>query len=196
MRQKNVYLAWFGFHFFLIVAISLRELLWAIAAGTTMIPVHSGDLWSQAEKITATISGQRLLESNPGRKVLLGYLHSAGIEGAFNFFAPNVPENYKLAFEFRYPDGHVEYDLPNVASRTASLRLGSLLDRIGRDNSEQFQRVLIRMLTTAAWQYHDGAISAKAVFGVLKLPTIDEFERGVRPSHQFLFAYEFSAKDQ
>src|SRR5207244_12344463 len=109
-------------------------------------------------------------------KVLVGYLPGAGIEGAYGFFALNVPENFKLAFEFRNADGSVEDDLPNVESRAAELRLGSLLDQIGRSDSELFRRVLIRMITSAAWQNHPTAISARAVFGRLKLPGPVEFE--------------------
>jgi hypothetical protein len=191
--RKNIYLAWFALHFVLITAISVRELFSLIAGGLTIIPSHGDGAWSEAEKIASVIAGQSLAPANPARKTLVGYMHGAGIEGAFGFFAPNVPESYKLVFEFRYPDGRVEEDLPDVQSHAAGLRLGSLLDRIGRSNSEQFRRILIRMLTSAAWDRHPDAVSARAVFGTLKLPDPAQFERGLKPSYEFSSAYEFTA---
>ena len=190
MRRKNIYLAWFALHFFLIAAISIRQLLWFIAAGLTIIPSDSG-VWAQSEKIASAIGVDRLLASKPARATLLGYMHSAGIEGAYGFFAPNIPESYKLAFEFRDPDGGLEYDLPNVESRAAGFRLGSLLDMVGRSDSEQFRKIVVRMVTLNVWQNHPGAASAHAVFGKLKLPDPREYERGVRPSYEFIAAYEF-----
>jgi hypothetical protein len=44
------------------------------------------------------------------------YLHSAGIEAGYGFFAPNVPPNYKLVFELHYPDGRIDYEIPTVNS--------------------------------------------------------------------------------
>ena len=129
--------------------------------------------------------------SRPAKQILVGYLHCAGIEGAYGFFAPNVPESYKLAFEFRDRDGRVDDDLPSVDSRAAELRLGSLLDAIGRSDSDRYRRILIRMLTAAAWENHPEAVSVHAVFGKLKLPGPLETERGIAPSYEFIAAYDF-----
>jgi hypothetical protein len=191
VRRKNFYLAWLALHFFFIVAVCAHQVFWLIASGLTIIPAAANGTYSQAEKITSTITGQKLPASNPAKVALFGYLHSAGIEGAYGFFAPNVPENFKLAFEFRNADGRADDDLPNVESRAAALRLGSLLDKIGRSDSEQYRRILIRMLTSAAWKNHPDAISAHAVFGKLKLPNPLEYERGVRPAYEFIAAYDF-----
>src|SRR5262249_47023330 len=148
---------------------SLHQLLWLIGGGLTIIPAASSGTWKRAEKAASMIAGQKFAPSSPIKIALYAYLHSAGIEGAYGFFAPNVPENFKVAFEFRNPDDTVEYDLPNVESSAAGLRLGSLLDKIGRSDSEQYRRVLIRMLTSTAWENHPNAVSAQAVFGKLEL---------------------------
>ena len=190
-RRKNFSLAWLALHFFLISAISVRQVAWLIANRLTIVPISEQGIYSQADKITSTMTGQRLAASNPVKRALFGYLHCAGIEGASGFFAPNVPENFKLAFEFKNSDGSVEYDLPHIDSRAAELRLGSLLDKIGRSNSEQYRRILIRMLATAAWQNHPDAISASAVFGKLNLPGPYQYEQGMRPSHQVIGVYAF-----
>jgi hypothetical protein len=189
VRRKNFYLAWLGLHLFLITAISVRQLSWLVANGLTVIPFRSNGLASPSQKSRSTST--KPAKVNPAKELLVGYLHCAGIEGAYGFFAPNVPENYKLAFEFHNRDGSAEYDLPGVDSRAAELRLGSLLDEIGRSDSEQYRRLLIRMLTSAAWEDHPEAISAHAVFGKLKLPDPNQFEHGIAPEYEFIAAYDF-----
>lgn len=189
MRRKNICLAWLAFHLFLITAVCAWQLSWLIAHGLTIIPFSSAAGGSPGEKSGSTIA--KRARPNPAKQLLVGYLHCAGIEGAYGFFAPNVPENYKLAFEFHNRDASVEYDLPSVDSRAAELRVGSLLDAIGRSDSEQYRRILIRMLTSAAWENHPEAVSVHAVFGKLKLPSPFEFERGVTPSYEFIAAYDF-----
>lgn len=189
MRRKNLCLAWLALHLFFIAAISVRQVSWLIANGLTIIPVSQDRIASPTEEPTSTIA--KPARSNPAKQLLVGYLHCAGIEGAYGFFAPNVPENYKLAFEFHNHDASIEYDLPSVYSRAAELRLGSLLDAIGRSDSERYRRILIRMLTAAAWENHPEAVSVHAVFGELKLPGPMQFERGVTPSYEFIAAYDF-----
>jgi hypothetical protein len=186
VRRKNIYQAWLGLHLFFITAICVRQLSWLIATGLTILPAPIG---SPADKLGSTTVKQS--RSNRAKQLLIGYLHCAGIEGAYGFFAPNVPENYKLAFEFHNRDASVEYDLPSVDSRAAELRLGSLLDAIGQSDSERYRRILIRMLTSAAWEDHPDAVSVHAVFGRLKLPDPIQFEHGVTPSYEFIAAYDF-----
>ena len=184
-----MYLAWLALQLFFITAVCVRQLCWLIANGLTIVPFSQAPIASPPEKPRSTTVKQS--RSNPAKQLLVGYLHCAGIEGAYGFFAPNVPENYKLAFEFHNRDDSVEYDLPNVDSRAAELRLGSLLDAIGRSDSDRYRRVLIRMLTSAAWENHPEAVSVHAVFGKLKLPDPIQFERGVTPSYEFIAAYDF-----
>ena len=189
MTRSRIALAWLPLHLFLIIAVCSRQLLWLIANGLTIIPFSGADVSAQTAKDISTTAGPK--RTRAAKEALFAYLHSAGIEGAYGFFAPNVPENFKLAFEFRNADGSVEYDLPNVESRAAGLRLGSLLDKIGRSDSEQYRRILIRMLTSVAWENHPAAVSAHAVFGKLKLPSPVDYERGVRPAYEFIGAYDF-----
>jgi hypothetical protein len=188
VRRKNICLAWLALHLFLVTAISVRQLSWLIVNGLTIIPFQPAGIESPGKAGSTTTKRAR---ANPAKQLLVGYLHCAGIEGAYGFFAPNVPENYKLAFEFHNRDASVDYDLPSVDSSAAELRVGSLLDAIGRSDSEQHRRILIRMLTSAAWEHHPEAVSVHAVFGKLKLPGPLEFERGVAPSYEFIGAYDF-----
>lgn len=136
-----------------------------------------------------------MASSNPIRRVLLTYFHLAGIDRGYGYFAPNIPGNYKLVLELHYPDERVEYALPSVQSKAAGLRLISLLDEIGRAESDRLREYLIRRITRAIWRDHPDAVSIRAIFGRSRLPTIDEFEHGKRESYEFLFAYDFNREN-
>ncbi len=140
LRQKYVYVAWFGLHFLLIISFSLRDTLWLVAHGPTIFPASFRSYSHKAETVVSALLGQRLAASNPVRQVLATYLHIAGIETGYSYFAPNVPGSYKLVFELHYPDGRIEYELPRVNSTAAGLRVAGLLDKIGRTPYDAFAR--------------------------------------------------------
>ena len=48
------------------------------------------------------------------------------------------------------------------------------------------------MLASAIWREHSDATMIRAVFGVVTLPTADEFEHGIRESNEFLYSYDFA----
>lgn len=139
---------------------------------------------------------QNLSVSNPLRRAVLTYLHIAGIERGYGYFAPNVPVNYKLVFELHYPDDRVEYDVPLANTAAADLRIASLLDEIGRTHHDALREYLVKMLARSTWQEHPDVKTIRAIFGSRNLPSVDEFERGMRESYQFLYAYDFSLEDE
>jgi hypothetical protein len=123
------------------------------------------------------------------------YLHSAGIEGGYGFFAPNVPDNYTLLFEIHYSDGRVEYDLPNVRSATGGLRLNGLFDQVGATRYEPLREVTFKILTYAVWQAHPEASRIRAIFTSASLPSTSDFEHGRKESYQILYAYDFTFEE-
>ena len=139
--------------------------------------------------------GQRLAASNPVRQAIATYLHIAGIESGYGYFAPNVPGSYKLVFELHYPDGRVEYELPTVGSAAAGLRVAGLLDQIGRTKYDALREILVKMMTQSMWRDHPDVKKIRAVFGSISLPSVTEFEHGKRESYEFLYAYDFSLRD-
>lgn len=126
------------------------------------------------------------------QKSVTTYVHLAGIESGYGFFAPNVPGTCKLVFELHYPDGRTESRLPAVSSHASGLRVATLLDKIGRPQYDSLREVIIKMLASAVWREHSDATMVRAVFGVVTLPTADEFEHGVRASSEFLYSYDFA----
>lgn len=196
MRRKRIYLACCLLHFLIIVIISCRETFWLVAHGLTTLPAPFQQYSKNAEKIASATLAQNLPASNPIRQALLTYLHIAGIERGYGYFAPNVPLSYKLIFELHYPDGQVEYELPGGNTPAADLRLAALLDEIGRTRVDALREYLVKMLARATWREHPDVETMRAIFGLRDLPSIDEFERGARESYEFLYAYDFSRREK
>ena len=122
---------------------------------------------------------------------MAAYLHGAGIEAGYAFFAPNVPNSYKLVFEVHYSDGRVEYALPEVQGAAAGLRLVSLFDYIGRTQYAPLRELMFKMLANSIWQERPGATTISAVFGYVDLPTPEQFGRGEKESYEVLYVYDF-----
>jgi hypothetical protein len=196
VRYKRVYLAFFLLHFLLIITVSCRDTLWLLARGLTIFPSSFNSYSEKAETLASAVLCQHLPESNPVRQALATYLHAAGIETGYGYFAPNVPGSYKLVFELHYPDGRVEYELPRVSSAAVGLRVAGLLDKMGGPRYDPLRETMVKMLAYSVWQEHPAATTISAVFGTIKLPTIAEFERGEKESYEFLYSYDFSRTDK
>jgi hypothetical protein len=194
-RQK-LYLAAFLLHFFFVIAVSSHELFWILANGLTVAPSSLKPFWKGAEDCCAATLGQRLPRAaDPLRKGIATYLNLAGIEAGYGFFAPNVSNSCKLVFELRYPDGRVGYEVPAVGSEASGLRVATLLDKMGRPQYAPLQPLIIRMLTDSMWRQHSDATGIRSVFGAVILPSIPEYERGMRESNHFLSAYDFDFRE-
>jgi hypothetical protein len=196
LSKRRVYLAGLALQLFLIITVSSRDTFWLLSTSRTVFPERSKNFWQRAEQIASTPLGQGLPRSNPARQILTGYLHLSGIEAGYGFFAPNIPNSYKLVFELRFPDGRVEYRLPRVSNAASVLRIAGLLDMIGRTRSEAFRQTIVKMLADAVWREHADATMIRATFGSVVLPSAPEFERGKRESYEFLYAYDFSVSDK
>lgn len=195
MRHKPIYLAWLVLHFLIIVAISCSDIVWLVAHRLTVLPPSFNYFAQKAEPITPRALGQTLSSSNPLRRALLTYCHLAGTERGYGYFAPNVPDSFKLGFGVDYADGHSEYTLPAVNSRAAGLRVASLLDEIGRTPHPALREYLIKTMARSIWLEYPEAVRIRAVFGVTKLPSIVEFEQGKRGEFELLYGYDFSRRE-
>jgi hypothetical protein len=183
-------------HFLLIFSFSCRETLRLVAQEPTILPSSLRSFSRKAERVSDAALGQHLAGSNPIRQALATYLHVAGIEAGYGYFAPNVPGSYTLVFELHYPDGRVEYELPSVRGAAAALRVAGLLDKIGRTHYDALRELLVKMLAKSIWREHPEVKTIRAVFGSINLPTVSEFEHGKRESYEFLYAYDFSLQNE
>lgn len=163
-----------------------------MARGLTLVPPYLEPYAQKAESLTSSILGEYLAPENPVRQVLSAYIHVAGIEAGYGFFAPNVPDNYKLVFELHYPDGQIEYELPRINRPGTALRLVSLLDTIGNARHDSLREAILKMLAYSTWREHPNATMIRAVFGSVHFPEPADFEKGRKETYKVLYAYEFS----
>jgi hypothetical protein len=195
MYWKRIHAAWFEIHFFLLTAVCLAGIFWLIAQGSTILPSAIDADARKAQLVATWCLGKEARASNPLRKSIATYLHAAGIQAGYSFFAPNVPSQHRLTFELFYDDGHVEYESPHVRSKAAALRLESLLDRLPEERYEAVREVLVKMLALSVWREHQDVKNVKATFWLVNQPSVIEFERGKAETLQPMFSFDFSLRD-
>jgi hypothetical protein len=185
-------MACLGLHLFLIVTVCLRDTFSVFASTPTIFPVAANEFWAGGEQTAAALLGERLDPSNWVRNGITVYLHSAGIEAGYGFFAPNVPPNYKLVFELHYPDGRTGYEIPRVSTAATGLRFAGLLDQLAEVSYAPLREAMLKIVAYSVWQAHPDASMIRAYLGCARLPTPAEFERGKKDSYDLLFAYDFT----
>src|SRR5438067_6394311 len=175
MLSKRVYVAWFVVHFCLITAVCFAGIFSLVAEGTTMLPSALQKRARKAELIAALVLGKEAAASSPVRQGIATYLHAAGIQAGYTFFAPNIPGSHKLTFELYYEDGRIEYESSHVRGKAAALRLASLLDRLAESRYEPLREVVAKMLALSVWREHPDVKRIRAVFASVDTPDITEF---------------------
>jgi len=196
MISKRIYAAWFGIHFFLITAVCFAGLFSLVGEGATILPSALDTYARKAELLAAWLLGQQAAASNPVRRSIATYLHAAGIQSGYTFFAPNIPGYHRLTLELYYQDGRVEYDSPHVSSKAAALRMDSLLDRLADNRYEPLREVVVKMLALSVWREHPDVKKITATFGSVSPPSISDFEHGKGESFQPVVSYDFSLREE
>jgi hypothetical protein len=196
MISKRIYAAWFGIHFLFITAVCFAGLFSLVAEGATLLPSAFNSSARKAELVAAWVLGKQAPASSPVRRGIATYLHAAGIQAGYTFFAPNVPSYHRLSFELYYEDGRVEYASPHVSGKAAALRLDSLLDRLADSRYEPLREVVVKLLALSIWRERPDVKTVRAVFGSVNTPDISDFEHGKRESFQPMFSYEFSIHEE
>lgn len=171
---------------------ALSQVGWFVANGYTSLPTSADSLGKKVGWFADVATGRTLSMSNLFRQGVATYLHCTGIDGGYAFFSPGVPNSYKVVFEIRYPDGTVEYELPNVSRTATSVRLFTILNNIGRANNDALREVMLKMLTYPIAQEHPTANTVRTIFGYIQEPTIAEARNGKKESYQVLYAYDFA----
>jgi hypothetical protein len=120
-----VRVALFALHFSFILLVCLRSTFSVLAESATFFPRSLDRYWRAGEAITSVPLGETLSVDNPIRQGIAVYLRGAGIEAGYGYFAPNVPDNYKIVFELRYADGRADYELPRIGGAATGRRLST-----------------------------------------------------------------------
>ena len=195
LNRRRLYLGWLALHAFFVLAVSFQQTFWLLGEGYTSLPNSLGKYWRHAESFTINALAERLSLANPLRQSVNAYINATGIEGGYGFFAPSVPDSYKLVLELHYPDGHVEYELPRVSDTATGVRLTTLLDQIGSTGYDPLREIMIKMLAYSVWQDHPDATVIRAVFGFVALPNINDVKEGKAETYHYLYAYDFSFRE-
>jgi len=180
----------------LLTAVCFAGVFWLIAMGSTILPSAIDEYARKAQLVSTWCLGKEAGAPKPLRRGIATYLHAAGIQAGYSFFAPNVPSQHRLTFELFYDDGHVEYESPHVRSKAAALRLDSLLDRLPEERYEAIREVLIKMLALSVWREHPDVKKLRATFGSVDPPGITEFEQGKTEKFQPIFSFDFSLRGE
>jgi hypothetical protein len=179
-------------HFFLIAAGALGDVAWFVANGYTALAVSSEGVWKKVGWFTDAAAGRTLPVSNLFRQSLTTYLHCTGIDGGYAFFAPGVPNSYKVVFEIHYPSGEIEYELPHITRSATSVRLSTVLHNIGRANNDALREVMLKMLTSPIAQEHPTATTIRTIFGYIQEPTVADARKGKKESYEVMYVYDFT----
>jgi hypothetical protein len=196
MISKRVCVAWFGIHVVLITAVCFAGLFSLIAEGATILPSALDPYARKAELLAAWLLGKQAAAASPVRRSIATYLHAAGIQSGYTFFAPNIPGHHKLTLELYYQDGRVEYQSPQVSGKAAALRLDSLLDRLAENRFEPLREVVVKMLALSVWRERPDVKRIRATFGSVSPTSISDFEQGKGESFQPMFSYDFSLREE
>lgn len=196
MIPKRIYAAWFVVHFYLITAVCFAGIFSLVAERATMLPSALDKYARKAELIAASVLGKEAGAYSPVRRGIATYLHAAGIQAGYTFFAPNIPGYYRLTLELHYADGRVENESPHVSGKAAALRLDSLLDRLADKRYEPLREVVVKMLALSVWRERPEVKKIRATFGAVSPPDISDFEHGKGESFQPIFTYDFSLRTE
>lgn len=160
-----------------------------------MLPSALEPYARKGEVAAAWLLGKQAAGASPVRRGIATYLHAAGIQAGYTFFAPNVPGYHRLTLELFYDDGRVEHESPRLRSKAAGVRFDSLLDRLAEERYEPIREVIVKMLAFSVWREHPDVKKIRAVFGSVNPPDIAAFERGKVETFQPIFSFDFSLRD-
>lgn len=195
VTRRNAFLAWFVVHLTFILVVCAHDTLWLLRRGVVATSALRGSLWEKLDKGPETILGADSPSGNPWKRAVATYTHLAGIELGYGYFAPNIPASSALVFEFRYPDGRVEYETPGLHGAAGQFRVSTLVGQIGQTDYERWRVALIKLLAGSAWQRHPEAVSLRAFFGTISPPASAEYRAGKRErTFTCLYVYEFRRK--
>jgi len=179
-KRQSVCVAFFVCHFLLVAAVSLHATISLFKTQVVSSPAMSTTLLEKLDRLPAALVPNEASSVNLGQKVLATYTNAAGIEAGYGYFAPNIPANSSLVFEFHDATGKVEYDAPRGATGAGSLRLQTLLAQAASAELPEWREELARLLANSGRRFHPDAISVRAFFGSLSSPALSQYKAGKR----------------
>lgn len=189
MTRRWPYITAACVHLTFVLCAGSCDLLTAFSKGSTFFPKSWSGLFGRTEKSIeyALGKGSRRLWSDG----IALYLHGAGVEAGYNFFAPHVPGSYRLVLELHYGDGRVEYEIAQGNAPGSALPVASLLDLIGHFSNDAVREHLIRLLAQDTGRQHPNVEMVRAFFGAVNFPTVEAYAGGAKASFRVIRSYDF-----
>ena len=185
MSKTALIIAAFG-HFALLLAVSTKQFVQVatfnpqaqpnVARATTEPVIATRD--SATPPLLATLSKT--------------YLHLAGIESGYGFFAPNVPFGYRLTLELKDARGVLQTGVLSPERGETGLRLASFLDGLGSDSYRGIRDILFKLVAVSLFEANPEATRLDAVVETVRVPSPTQFQAGERRRYEIAYAYEFS----
>jgi hypothetical protein len=114
-----------------------------------------------------------------GRSALLqrlarSYLHLAGAQAAYDFYAPDVPDCYRLKFDIHYADGSVDHQMLRAQSKAGALRIATFSANVAMDDYLPLRKVLLKMAASSIWRRHSQVEYICATLERGSLPAVND----------------------
>lgn len=167
-----------GLHLALLVSVCAAETHRLVSRGLTLLPVASRGTASDASNTGSWLSGVTA-------QCVATYRHLAGIERGYGYFAPNVPDAYRLVVEVDI--AHAEEALVGVVAPEkgeAGLRVATFLDTVGRTESPRIRHAMLKALAQSIFAEQPGATQVRVVLESIRIPDV----AGVRAGAPTVFA--------
>lgn len=190
VNGSSVFLGAAWAHFALLLAICSAETFTLIEGGFTVLP---RSFESAAGAVRSKLSPPSVREEplHSVQALAKTYLHLAGTSAGYGFFAPNVPNGYRLYFELHDQNGVTSTGMLAAGKGETGLRLASFLDSLGRTTPREIREILLRFVAESVMEGHLDAVAVRLSVEVIRMPTLREFEAGKGPSYEPVYSYDF-----
>jgi hypothetical protein len=190
MRSRQLWIVALAMHLLLVLAVSCWDIVDLAARGRTLVPAPIASGAGDFAQIMESMSPRQLHRSKNLRQTVIGYVHAAGIESPYSYFAPNVPPTLQIVFEIQHRDHHVSHKVSSARSATDQLRLSALIDRsVGEQGL--WREVVLQMLGSSIWEDNPDAVEIRAIVASRTFPGPSEFLQGAQESYDFVCSYNF-----
>jgi hypothetical protein len=184
-RRRRIAAVLAMLHIAVVIAICAGETARLIRSGLTVVPITRVRAASSLELPARSTAARWLV------RLRRTYLHAAGVESGYGFFAPNIPPFYRLSVTVGDEHGTLQQGILSPTRGEKDLRLASFLDSLGRRAGGDVRNVMFTLLGEALFAEHPRAASIRVQVDKVTRPDIRRFRRGEKETTELAYAYEF-----
>ena len=179
-------------HFALLFGICSSETFRLVRDRLTLLPIGRPNS-ARSESVRDGPATAESPRPSTLQKLTKTYLHLAGINAGYGFFAPNVPDGYQLTIELIDQQERVfQSGLISPKRGETGLRLASFLDALGRTASGDVRDIMFHLLGKSLLDEHPEAARVRLSIETISLSSLAEYQAGGGKRVEQAYAYEFS----